>query len=114
MQRDMKSFFKNREKSMKINSKWSQINYLHFSRGSEKRVKNVRGSSLSEPPASAGGQFLNFRHWKPFGHSSYSRASPFSSVLIRVICVYLRREFLDQLVGAGMTVQDKNNAQNAA
>ena len=37
--RDAKSFFENREKSMKIDHKPSQINNLHFSRGREKRVK---------------------------------------------------------------------------
>jgi len=34
-----KSFFKNREKSMKNNRKWFHINHLHFSRGREKGVK---------------------------------------------------------------------------
>jgi len=34
-----KSFFENREKSMKINRKAFHINYLQFSRECEKRVK---------------------------------------------------------------------------
>ena len=35
----IKSFFKNREKPIKIDSKWNDINYLHFSQGREKAVK---------------------------------------------------------------------------
>jgi hypothetical protein len=60
--RDTKSFFKNREKSMKIGCKWLHVHHLRFSRSHEKRVKNantLRG--LSEPPASAGGQFLDIK-----------------------------------------------------
>jgi len=34
-------FFKNREKSMKIDCKRRRINHLHFSQGHEKRVKKV-------------------------------------------------------------------------
>src|SRR6476646_5749324 len=71
IQRDTESFFKNREKTMKIERKCLILTYLHFSRGREKEVKNVSGS---EPPTgvpaaasasgvamSAGGQFLNIR-----------------------------------------------------
>jgi len=39
MQRDMKSFLKNREKSIKIEPKWLTISHLCFSQGREKLVK---------------------------------------------------------------------------
>jgi hypothetical protein len=39
IQRDTKSFLKNREKTMKIGRKWLAVRYLRFSRGREKGVK---------------------------------------------------------------------------
>jgi hypothetical protein len=46
IQRDTESFFKNREKTMKIERKCLILTYLHFSRGREKEVKNVSGDQL--------------------------------------------------------------------
>jgi hypothetical protein len=43
IQRDTKSFFKNREKLMKIEPKRLKLSNLRFSRGHEKGVKNISG-----------------------------------------------------------------------
>src|SRR5437899_1299219 len=57
-----KVFKKIVKKSMKIEPKCLILSHLRFSRGCEKGVKKCQWTVvLSEPPASAGGQFLNIR-----------------------------------------------------